>query len=317
MESRIWTGGLLALLLVGSVLTGCRSSGGVVVVVPPPPPGNVCFWPDYCTPVPARVMLEDIQHRAEADYVKGSIDPLDLDRVQDAVAAALSPDLENAAGRHVCHLLQPKPCDELKDFHERTSKRPRKPAPCKDFWHTLAQELRISPPAASRGGPGAPPFHEVREQGGRAMRQVVTRGLPLLVALLLLGGCASSAVDPCDPCAPCPPANHCNWPDTCQPTPARALLVQIRSLADAAAVQQAIHPLDLQRIHDRVAECLLDNLTNPLTGRHVCDVTAPTGCEELQTLHAEASGMSGHPPKVQRERWHTLAEELDSFPSGS
>jgi hypothetical protein len=140
MDKRIWTGGLLALLLVGLALTGCQSGSPV-----PPPPGNICNWPDYCSPKTARDMLGEIKQRADADYVKGSINLADLDRVQDAVAAALSPDLKNAVGRHVCHLQQPLPCEELKGFHERTSQRPRKPAACKDFWHTIAQELENFP----------------------------------------------------------------------------------------------------------------------------------------------------------------------------
>ena len=157
------------------------------------------------------------------------------------------------------------------------------------------------------------------------MKNVVRIGLPLLVALLLVGGCASSSCNPCNepnPCNPCPdpcppvcepqcvpcgppcPPNTGQWPDVmCDPATARGMLNTILHWAQQAG--SSIKAEDLTRIEARIPECLDPGLEG----------SDPPPCQRLREIYDEADHTRTLPNPEAQARWHTIADELDSFPN--
>lgn len=189
--------------------------------------------------------------------------------------------------------------------------------------------------------------------GERDVRTVVTRGLPLLAVLLLIGGCAAGSGGPCgtpipcDPCAePCPPPcpSPCpppppsgEWPNACNnPLTAGGMLNQILFLATEAHGQpEMIDPGDYQAIQAEVQRCLDPGLvTVTLPPVPVLDVTDPDPCAVLRAIYdraneenqpdpVPAAGQIIPPEEMakrlatgSRNRWHTIAQELQNFPQG-
>ena len=142
---KVGIGGLCLLLLVGTLGIGCQSAAPPTQ--PPPGDGNICGWPDYCHPMTARDMLQEIKDLAAEDHAKDAIDPADYEAIEEHVGRILDPMLKNAEGRHVCHLQNPTPCDELKGIHDKVQPEnmPLKAEPRRGHWHTIAQELESFP----------------------------------------------------------------------------------------------------------------------------------------------------------------------------
>lgn len=145
MTKRLWTRGLPVLLLVALVSIGCSSYQPPPTE--PPPDDNVCNWPEYCHPDTAHHMLTTILSRANADYAKQAIGQADLEIIEQEVQEGLEPGLKNGAGRHVCHLTGPLPCDELKQIFDASdpNNMPKTPAQRKKYWHTIATDLQNFP----------------------------------------------------------------------------------------------------------------------------------------------------------------------------
>lgn len=178
------------------------------------------------------------------------------------------------------------------------------------------------------------------------MKNVVTRGLPLLALLLLIGGCSSSTCNPCnqpnpctkpcpspcDPCAPAPcpppcepvlrpcpvpyapPTTPGEWPDACHdPLTAAGMLNQILFLAQNAG--EGIEAADLAHIERRVPECLEPGLTGGDPPVPVMQMTDPEPCTRLREIYDAATEAATLPKGDARGRWHTIAQELESFPN--
>ena len=96
-------------------------------------------------------MLQIISGLVEAAENKGQIDQTLAGRVDAAIDRCRHPDLRNVAGRHVCHLQGPKPCDELSGIKQRAGdetypKDPKgNPASPRKHWETIATELENFP----------------------------------------------------------------------------------------------------------------------------------------------------------------------------
>ena len=179
-------------------------------------------------------------------------------------------------------------------------------------------------------------------------RKVVTRGLPLLLALLLVGGCSCNpcnepnpcnqpcpspcpepcAPPPCDPVvepcsAPCDPdRNVCNWPEYPPARTATQILDTIDQLVDAAESQQQIDPALVGQLKAQITRCRDPNLANP-SGRHVCHLQNPLPGVELHEIEQHAADL-GYPADLVTGKaatplghWGTILQELQNFPSGN
>lgn len=116
----------------------------------PPPSANPCRWPDHCAPETAAVMLKHVVALANDAHVAGDIDAVLFGRIDGEARRCLDPKLEKA-GKHVCLLENPHPCDELQmikahaedpAFPEDPGGKPVTPA---GHWVTIAQELESFP----------------------------------------------------------------------------------------------------------------------------------------------------------------------------
>lgn len=159
------------------------------------------------------------------------------------------------------------------------------------------------------------------------MKQRWILGLPVLLAFVLLVACgdeptgAPTPETPRDEALPdeappvdVPKENHCNWPEFCGPPMAREMLDEIAARADAAAGD--MDPADLQIIHERVDVCRLPDLRNK-KGKHVCELKTPLACDELKQIWKKTSAENIPADPAQRPgHWHTIAQDLESFPSG-
>lgn len=159
------------LLVVVLVWIGACSSGvpstqpvskpTVPVVVPTE---NICNWPDYCHPQPARMMLDEIAELVEQD---ASIEAELREKLNVQILRCKSPGLRNTENRHVCDLQNPLPCDELREIldhamdsawgavplpreNPKEVEEPKQPveeqgASLPGHWETIAQELEGFP----------------------------------------------------------------------------------------------------------------------------------------------------------------------------
>lgn len=166
------------------------------------------------------------------------------------------------------------------------------------------------------------------------MREAGAVGLLfLLLGGLLLGGCGDESRDYASAPPPVsqdttpmdapdvPPVdpleaerNPCRWPDFCGPPTATGMLREIVRIAEADEVKQAIALQVLERIRKQVLRIEDPHLTNA-AGRHVCDVAQPKACAELKGILDAARGLPAE-PEVRRDRWETIATDLESFPTG-
>lgn len=136
--------------------------------------------------------------------------------------------------------------------------------------------------------------------------EVYARGFLALAAFALLVGCGGGGGK-----------TPCTWPDDCGPPMAREMLEEILARAQLEVPGEGIEPADLQLIELHVPRCLDPGLTNG-AGRHVCDVIFPAPCAELRGIWENTEGNTlPADPTARREHWHTIAQELESFPSGS
>jgi len=128
----------LLVLATFALLLGCGGGGG----------GKTsCTWPDDCGPPTAREMLEEILVRAQMEVPGDGIDMLDLQLIELHVPRCQDPNLTNGAGRHVCDVVFPQPCTELREIWENTegATLPMDLAARRGHWHTIAQELESFP----------------------------------------------------------------------------------------------------------------------------------------------------------------------------
>ena len=112
-------------------------------------------------------------------------------------------------------------------------------------------------------------------------------------------------------------SNPCNWPDFCGPPLAREMLDEIAARAQQEIPKQTIDP-DVQiRILDRVHQCKSPFLRNQ-AGTHVCDLKNPLPCDELTSIWKRtAPDVVPADPKSRPGHWLTIAQDLESFPTGS
>lgn len=160
------------------------------------------------------------------------------------------------------------------------------------------------------------------------LKTSMTRGLVVGLALALLcvgGGSCGSSEEGTSRSAQMnsfvsPEENTCGWPDFGQPETARAMLDHIAGLvlADASAIDAQLKV----RLDRAIQECLSPDLRND-QGRHVCLLQHPLPNAELSgiKLHAEDPAYQTVNPKPLKpttpsEHWETIAQELESFPTG-
>jgi hypothetical protein len=95
------------------------------------------------------------------------------------------------------------------------------------------------------------------------------------------------------------------------------MLTEILARAQLEMPGQGIELADLQLIELHVPRCLEPSLENG-AGTHVCKVIFPTPCTELRDIWEKTEGgMLPADLPTRSGHWHTIAQELESFPSGS
>lgn len=114
---------------------------------------NRCNWPDCGGPPSARDLLNEIAGRAEADELKGLIQPEVLMWVLDRTFQCKSPFLCADDGAHVCDVGKPLAWDRLTIIWKKTD--PEKMPPDLqerwDHWYTIATDLENFPTAVPKG----------------------------------------------------------------------------------------------------------------------------------------------------------------------
>ncbi len=116
------------------------------------------------------------------------------------------------------------------------------------------------------------------------------------------------------------PENPCNWPHHGSPTHAGEMLDDIvtRVLADAQQPPPLlIDPFVLLHILDRAHVCKNPYLRNA-ANKQICALTKPVPADELRGIWKRTDPVNlPTNPANRRAHWCTIAQDLESFPSGT
>jgi hypothetical protein len=112
-----------------------------------------------------------------------------------------------------------------------------------------------------------------------------------------------------------PKHNECDWPNDCGGS-VLPMLNDIGGWVVADLKKDRTKTNIYQRIMRGVQRTKDPELSNA-SNKHVCLLTNPAPCQELDQIHAAAEAAKNASDAEARDKWEAVAAMMDHFPSGS